>query len=71
MNQVEPSWDDDKGSTWVLVQSEKGQKFFEELKGKIRYKEAPLELAIKLDGELAVASTSPNPLRNSFLMITK
>lgn len=66
MNQVEPSWDDDKGSTWVLVQSEKGQKFFEELKGKIRYKEAPLELAIKLDGELAVASTSPNPLRNSF-----
>ena len=66
MNQIESSWDDDKGSTWVLVQSEKGLKLFNEVKKKIRYKEQYVNIAIQLDGELALKSTSPNPLRSKF-----
>lgn len=66
MNQVESSWDDDKGTTWVLVQSEKGMKLFDRIKQNAKIKETSAEKAIELDGQLALHSTIPNPLRAQF-----
>ena len=66
MNQVESSWDDDKGTTWVLVQSEKGMKLFDRIKQNAKIKETSVEKAIELDGQLALQSTIPNPLRTQF-----
>lgn len=68
MNKIESSWDDDKGTTWVLVQSEKGMKLFERIKQNAKIKEAPVEMAIELDGQLALQSTIPNPLRTQFFI---
>lgn len=66
MNKINPQWDDDKGTTWVIVQSEKGENMFDKIKDHFRYKEADVETAIGLDGKLALQSTTPNPLREQF-----
>lgn len=66
MNKINQEWDDDKGATWMIVQSEKGYGLFDKIKVHFRYKEENIETAIRLDGELALHSTTPNPLREQF-----
>lgn len=65
-NKIDRSMDDDRGTTWVLVQSEKGKNFFENIKPQLRYVSAPVETAIQLDGMLATHCTTPNPKREEF-----
>lgn len=66
VNKVSPDMDDDKGATWVIVQSSKGEKLFDKIKPKVNSVEAPVEKAIELDGKLAVSCPKPNPRRTEF-----
>lgn len=68
VNEFAASMDDDKGATWVLLQSEKGQALFEQIKPYVLSVEAPIEKAIELDGELAINCTTPNPRRDEFFI---
>lgn len=54
VNKANKAMDDDRGATWVIVQSEKGKEFFESIKLKTTYTETSVDTAIKLDGEIVV-----------------
>ena len=43
---VMPEMDDDKGTSLVIIHSDKGREIFEKIKLKIKYKEADLQIAI-------------------------
>jgi coenzyme F420-reducing hydrogenase beta subunit len=66
VNEIDKSLDDDKGTTWVLVQSTKGLDYFEQVRKQINVVEAPVSKAIQLDGMLATHCTTPNPRRHEF-----
>jgi len=66
VNKANKAMDDDRGATWVIVQSEKGKEFFESIKLKTTYTETSVDTAIKLDGEMAIDCTRPNPRRDEF-----
>ena len=66
VNEIDRRMDDDCGTTWLLVQSERGMHFFNGIADKFRYAEAPVDKAIKLDGLLATTCTTPNVRRSEF-----
>lgn len=66
VNKVSADMDDDKGATWVFIQSAKGEEFFESIKPMVKSVEASVEKAVELDGKLAVSCPKPNPRRAEF-----
>lgn len=66
VNKVSSAMDDDKGATWVIVQSSKGEKLFDTVKPIIKSIEASVEQAIELDGKLAISCPEPSPRRAEF-----
>ena len=44
---IAPEMDDDKGTSLVIINSEKGKKIFEQIKDKINYKQVDFEEAIR------------------------
>ncbi|MCL2327839.1 MAG: Coenzyme F420 hydrogenase/dehydrogenase, beta subunit C-terminal domain [Bacteroidetes bacterium] len=66
VNEFDKSMDDDKGTTMVLLHSEKGNSVFEEIKATLKYCPANVEKAIKLDGIMVENSTIPNTHREDF-----
>ena len=66
VNAFDKSMDDDRGTTMVLLHSDKGQKLFEEAQPSIRFCKADVNKAIDLDGIMAIKSTTPNPKREQF-----
>lgn len=63
---VAPEMDDNKGTSVVLVQSEKGRHFWNEIKGDVEYKQVTLEEASKQNPSILLASKS-NPEREQVL----
>lgn len=66
MNKIDASLDDDKGSTWVIIQSERGKQLFENVADKIRFCHAEVSTAIELDGDMATECPVPSPMRKQF-----
>lgn len=66
VNKINKTMDDDKGTTWILLQSERSKRLFMDIKSKLHYKEAPVDKAIGLDGFFATHCTTPNPQRDNF-----
>lgn len=63
---IDSEMDDNKGTSVVLVQSEKGQSFWNEIGDKIKFKEVDLELTSRQNPSLIVSSKA-NPKRNEVL----
>lgn len=53
---IDPEMDDNKGTSVVLVQSEKGRMLWEEIKDKIKYRKVSLEQASQYNPSMLVAS---------------
>lgn len=66
IQRVKPEFDDDKGTSLVIVNSKKGQDLFESIKDKIRYEETDIEEAIKHNPSMIKASTMPNTRETFF-----
>lgn len=60
---VDPEMDDNKGTSVILVQSEKGQSLWKEISNKIKFKEVSLEQASQQNPSMLVASKA-NPKRD-------
>ncbi len=56
---VDQSLDDDIGTSLVLINSEKGERFFEAIKPKLKFVELPYKTA--LDGNKALVESLPKP----------
>jgi hypothetical protein len=66
INEFDKTMDDDKGTTMVLLHSEKGKNVFEKVKPQLRHCSANVEKAIELDGVMAINNTTPNLCREQF-----
>jgi len=64
INEIDKSFDDDKGTTRVLVQSEKGYNILKQLKN-VKIKEIPVKIATKNVKEMT-RSVKPNEHREKF-----
>lgn len=53
---IDPEMDDNKGTSVVLLQSEKGKRLWEEIKNKIKYKQVTLEQASQYNPSMLLAS---------------
>lgn len=53
---IDPEMDDNKGTSVVLLQSEKGKRLWEEIKDKIKYKQVTLEQASQYNPSMIVVS---------------
>lgn len=53
---IDPEMDDNKGTSVVLIQSEKGQALWNEISGKIKFKEVSLEQASRQNPSMLVPS---------------
>ena len=62
---VAPEMDDDKGTSLVIINSEKGKKIFEQIKDKINYKQVDFEEAIRYNPSMTT-SVKPDPNRKKF-----
>ena len=62
---VAPEMDDDKGTSLVIVNSEKGKQIFEQIKDKIMYKEVDFEEAIRYNPSMT-SSSAKDPNREKF-----
>lgn len=60
------SMKDDRGTTFCIIQSRKGQELFEDIRKKTRWARVPSDPCIQLDGKMLLHSTSPHPLREEF-----
>lgn len=61
-----PEMDDDKGTSLIFVNSDKGKKVFEVISSKMEYKDVNIEDAVKYN-PAAIKSASYNPKRESFM----
>lgn len=66
ISQFHNSMDDDKGTTNVLVHTEKGKNIFDEVKDRLNYCYVDCNKAISLDGEMILNSAYPNKRRDEF-----
>lgn len=66
IDKFDKSMDDDKGTTMVLIHTEKGEKLFNETIPLIRYCKADVNKAIELDGIMAIQCPIPNVKRTQF-----
>ena len=62
---IAPEMDDDKGTSLVIVNSEKGKQIFEQIKDKIMYKEVDFEEAIRYNPSMT-SSSAKDPNREKF-----
>ena len=62
---IAPEMDDDKGTSLVIINSEKGKKIFEQIKDKINYKQVDFEEAIRYNPSMTT-SVKPDPNRKKF-----
>lgn len=62
---IEPEMDDDKGTSLVIINSEKGMKIFEQLKDKIIWKKVNFEEAIQYNPSMT-SSPRKDPNRKKF-----
>lgn len=60
-----PDFDDDKGASLVIIQTEKGGRFFDAISGKVKHKEIPFSEAIKHNPSYYSSVVKPSS-RNSF-----
>lgn len=67
---IAPEMDDDKGTSLVLVQSDRGRRIWSEIKGKMVMKEVSLEEASKENPSILVSSASDKK-REEVLMLIK
>lgn len=58
--------EDDKGTTLCILQSDKANKIFAEIREQCRFVEIPVEEGVRLDGSMILKSTVPNPRREQF-----
>ena len=65
VQKILPEMDDDKGTSLVFVNSEKGHEMFKEIKDKITLKEVDIKEAVSYNSA-AIKSARFNPKRNSF-----
>lgn len=63
---IDPEMDDNKGTSVVLIQSEKGQALWDEISDKIKFKEVSLEQASQQNPSMLVSSKA-NPKRDEVL----
>lgn len=56
---------DNKGTSLVIVNSEKGKWLFEKIKGKMKYEQVSIEEALKYNPSM-VTSAKENPKRKEF-----
>lgn len=62
---IAPEMDDDKGTSLVIINSEKGRQIFEQIKDKIIYKEVDFEKAIQYNPSM-IKSVKLDPNREKF-----
>lgn len=62
-----PEMDDDKGISFVLVNSQKGQTLFNLISNKVCYKETELEPAMTIYNTAAIKSVTKPPNRKNFM----
>lgn len=67
LNRLMPELDDDKGTSLVLIHSEKGQQLFEQVKAHIKYRQVDLDRAIEGNSP-AVCSVKPHHNREKFFL---
>jgi len=65
INNIIPKMNDDKGTSLVVINSEKGKKIFEEISKNIEYKEIDLDNAIKYNSAM-IKSVPENSNREKF-----
>lgn len=65
INYVLPKMDDNKGTSLVIVNSEKGKWLFEKIKDKMKYEQVSIEEALKYNPSM-VNSAKENPKRKEF-----
>ena len=61
-----PKWDDDKGLSLVIVNSQKGKKMFDSIKEQTEYVQTDFEKAISYNSSM-IKSAKPSPLRDRFM----
>lgn len=66
ISQFDNSMDDDKGTTNVLVHTEKGKNIFAEISDQVNYCYVDVNKAISLDGKMVLNSATPNEHRDEF-----
>ena len=62
---IAPEMDDDKGTSLVIINSEKGKQIFEQIKDKIIYKQVDFEEAIRYNPSMT-SSVKKDPNREKF-----
>lgn len=67
---IDPQWDDDKGTSVVLVHSDKGKLFWDSISSEIMYKEVTLEQASEQNPSMLI-SAKKNIKRESMLKTIK
>lgn len=60
VQKLKPTFDDDKGTSLVVVNSKKGEELFENIKNKIKYEESNIGEASKYNPSMIKASALPN-----------
>ena len=65
INNIAPEMNDDKGTSLVIINSEKGKKLFDEISNSIGFKKVDLEQAIKYNNAM-IESVHKNPNREKF-----
>ncbi len=63
---IAPEMDDDKGTSLVIIHSERGRRLFDELKKSIRFQEVDFDKAIEGNPSM-VRSVAVNPQRRAFM----
>ena len=61
-----PEMDDDKGTSLIFINSEMGQRLFNEVKDKMLYQEVDINEAVKYNSA-AIKSVKYNPKRDGFM----
>ena len=63
---VMPEMDDDKGTSLVITQSEKGEKLFKEVSKNLEFKQVDLKTAVKYNSAMIASCATPKN-REKFL----
>lgn len=66
IQKVKPDFDDDKGTSLVVINSEKGKELFESIKSNIRYEEVNIHEAIKYNPSMIKSVPLPNTRETFF-----
>lgn len=65
INYILPKMNDNKGTSLVIISTEKGKRLFEKIKNKMKYEKVNIEDAIKYNPSITV-SVNENPKRTEF-----